>query len=374
MDEMDSYIVHPFLLGLKEKLEELKQDVILTADELRYIALAKTTYFVIETQTEPFLECLLRRLLRQLFDTELLGYDKALELLREDLNDPSKGRRHKFLLDILEEKNLIPKEQWEEKVKRDVERQFNDRLNCGGYAFEIDYAIFNRCDDFDKTISELLNRIPFIRLLGDVPIGNDEYLVLYRWHKSGAHHFEKVYNDGIIKGKNNSEPVCQFSGWGVLKDSPEAVFAVKKNHPMYLEDIGNMPYFYINGNLGMNFEETVQQAIKNQKPSFEYHNHFYEIQINENGEAYVYSRGRVIAYVLIIDEECEVEIMEGEENYVSNVQPPIQLHIENGNLQLDGYTTCIGSTQVVSLDPVRYVDVKLDTNPFVLKDQKELSF
>ena len=83
----------------------------------------------------------------------------------------------------------------------------------------------------------------------------------------------------------------------------------------------------------MNFEQTVQQAVQEQKNSFEYHNHSYSFKKGENEMVFLCSEGRIIADVFIEDGDCDVDIRMGEERYVSNTQPTQPLQIKDGKLQ-----------------------------------------
>ena len=54
------------------------------------------------------------------------------------------------------------------------------KINCGGYALEVYGRIIPRRNYFDKSVSNLLDFFPFIRLLGNTELLDDEYIVKYR--------------------------------------------------------------------------------------------------------------------------------------------------------------------------------------------------
>lgn len=113
---------------------------------------------------------------------------------------------------------------------------FNQRINCGGYALEIDKCVFPTCqENFSQSVSSILEKFSFVRLLGDKPLEEDEYLVIYRAPKgkNTGHHFIRVDSNAIVKEKEGCGEPRIFENWGDLEDGMEALFAVKKEHKMF---------------------------------------------------------------------------------------------------------------------------------------------
>lgn len=309
-----------------ESLNLMKQDIGLTDEEEMYI-MYEDSQFCAHGKIDSISEILLRRKLREFLD-EFIGLSKTIEMLKEE----PQTRENQYLYRLITGEIFKSEEEWQKRIEEEAEKGFNQRINCGGYALELDACVFNYSADFEKAVSELLDKIPFIRLLGDRKLSDDEYLVLWKVHEGGGQHFVKVQEDGTIMGKNGCAPVKLFKGWPEsLKDCPEAVFAVKKEHDIHLYN--EFSYIDINGKSGKNFEETAQQAIQNQSNSFEYHNHSYYFKKDEAGNVYICSDGRVIADAFIENGECLVDIAEGEKRYVSNTQPPVPLCIKDGKIQ-----------------------------------------
>ena len=39
-----------------------------------------------------------------------------------------------------------------ERLEEEADKWFDQRINCGGYALEIDTCVFNNCHDFEKAV------------------------------------------------------------------------------------------------------------------------------------------------------------------------------------------------------------------------------
>ena len=215
--------------------------------------------------------------------------------------------------------------------------RFHDRINCGGYALEIDNCFFPNGERFSNYVSSLLNKFNFIRLLGDEPLHDDEYLVFYRFidfeknkGENHGHHFVKVEKDGTVVEKFGAGRPMIFNGWDErYKDSPEVVFAVKENHDHYFDSRGELTEF----RNGLDFEETVSKAIIEKNNSFSYHSHNYKLKINKNGEVIIVDKNdNKVAEVLTDGEETAVQIIDGKEDYVENLRGPVTPIIEEGKL------------------------------------------
>ena len=213
----------------------------------------------------------------------------------------------------------------------DIETLFNQRINCGGYALKVDACIFSKNGSFEKAVSSILDTFPFVRLLGDSNLQDDEYLVLYRKGENKGHHFIRIEDDGTVTEKFEANSPQKFNGWGNLSDSPEAVFAVKKEHDI------NFPEgtIIIPKETSMDFEETVINAINNRQNSFAYHNHNYNLKKSNAGFIYIFSSSTLIAKMLLDDKSFDIEIEPDKKDFVRNTKPSIPIVIENGVLQKD---------------------------------------
>ena len=291
-----------------ESLNEMKKDIKLTEEEERYI-IYKNTKYCCDNKISPISQVLLRRKLIEFFK-EYMGIDKSIEMLKKESKFSISQKE--YIYELLTGGFFKSEEQLQNKLEEEAEILFNQRINCGGYALELDTRIFNFSNDFEKAVSELLQKVPFIRLLGDKKLTDDEYLVIWKVHEGGGHHFVKIQEDGTVVEKDGGGPIKIFSGWSQSLDGcQEAVFAVKKEHNMYLSE-DEFKTITISGEEGLNFEETTQQAIQIQSNSFEYHNHSYYFKKDEDGNVYICSEGRIIADAFIEDGQCLVDIMEAE--------------------------------------------------------------
>ncbi len=81
-----------------------------------------------------------------------------------------------------------------------------------------------------------------MRLQDKSTLSPDEYRVLYRHQEGGfLHHFVKEENGKLIE-KDGSGPVRPFEEWpDSLKNAPEAVLVVDRNHDIELFDKNGLP-------------------------------------------------------------------------------------------------------------------------------------
>ena len=314
-----------------ESLNNMKKDIQLTEEEERYLIYEGIKEDYDNYRISPILQVLLRRKLIE-FLKKYLEIDKANEMLKKESKIPI--RQKEYIYELITGGFFKSQEQLKERIEKQTELWFNDRINCGGYALELDTCVFNHSNDFEKAVSELLKKVPFIRLLGDKKLADDEYLVIWKVHEGGGHHFIKVQEDGTVIEKDGCDPIKMFSGWSQsLEGCPEVVFAVKKEHNMYLtEDEDEFKLVTVTGEDGQNFEESAQQAIREQSNSFEYHNHLYYFKKDDDGSVYICSEGRIVADAFIEGEQCLVDILESEKRYVSNTQPLVPLCIKDGKI------------------------------------------
>lgn len=164
--------------------------------------------------------------------------------------------------------------------------------NCGGYALQIPICIFSNTKlTFEEDVLRILELYPFVRLLGDSQLADDEYIVEYRAGKRG-HHFIRVDENGVATEKHESELPQLFAGWGTLKNDEEAVFAVKKQEAR-TEEMKQLPQcnvdMFLNDNIYyINLEEGTRQLVKrkaNKPVTFE---DVLKSAYNENNKSFLY--------------------------------------------------------------------------------------
>ena len=246
--------------------------------------------------------------------------------------------------DNIEEWGDFDKSYYEHCIK-DVTRvaltNANQRINCGGYALKFDGCLFPNGDTFAGYVSSLLDRYDFIRLLGDKPLQDDEYLVFYRIsefeennEKNEGHHFVRVDSDGLVVDKCGGLTPRIFPGWNERYiDSPEAVFAVKKEHDDLFEKTGILRGESSFLDKGLDFEGAVSKAISEENNIFEYHCHTFKLKKSTDEDIFVTKEdGEIVAEVLTDGVDIAVGIKEGKEDYVENYSGPVKPIIENGRL------------------------------------------
>ena len=129
-----------------------------------------------------------------------------------------------------------------EKIRELFEHDFNFGMNCGGFALEIFGCLFTYTKSLDDAVELILETFPFVRLDDDEDLAPNEYRVLYRHQEGGfSHHFVKEENGKLIE-KTDSSPIQDFKEWpDILKDAPEAVLIVDKNHDIQMVDEDGFP-------------------------------------------------------------------------------------------------------------------------------------
>ena len=102
--------------------------------------------------------------------------------------------------------------------------------NCGGYALEIPICIWPVPNyTFEEKVLRIMNLYPFVRLLSNSKLKENEYIVIYR-AKGNGHHFIKINNHSEVLEKESAKLPQKFTGWGALQNAPQAVFAVLKQN------------------------------------------------------------------------------------------------------------------------------------------------
>lgn len=328
-------------------LKKMYENIDFTEDESKYIQL-KDMRSILDTSSakNALVEVILRRKLLEVFGKEEVS--KMLMLISDKSFD---GKQH--IMQLMSDNPFSGKvqERWEREIYKIVEHSFNAKINCGGYAFKIDQCFFTptsrRENEEEKivkedarVISSYLEKFSFIRLLGDTKLEDDEYIVIYRaqaGHACEERHFIRVERDGTITEKDGNGPIRKFEKWdSAFQDGDkiiEIIFAVKENHPMF-----GYTTEYVNDNCdGKNFEQTVEQAVKDKNNTFTYHCKDYSLKKDKKGNVVVCSveekRIVVVADVLLDKKEdenmeCVVMIRDGYnkiiENYEGKVKPVIK--------------------------------------------------
>ena len=217
----------------------------------------------------------------------------------------------------------------------------NKRINCGGYALEIDGVFLPNEDSLSGYVSNILEHYDFIRLLGDEPLHDDEYLVFYRFFKysendgnNKGHHFIKVNSDGLVVEKCGNEPVRIFEGWDErYNESPEVAFAVRKDHDFEIGNVLDSDSNIIRLEKGLDFEGSIFKAILQKNNQVNYHGHSFRLKKSSNEELFVISEtGSIVAEVVIDGEDTKVVITEGQEDYIENFSGFVKPIIRNGRL------------------------------------------
>ena len=84
-----------------------------------------------------------------------------------------------------------------------LEHYMNQCQNCGGYALQIPICIFSGNDyTFEEQVLRITELYPFVRLLSDSELKNEEYKVIFRAGKTG-HHFIRIV-EKLLKPSNQN--------------------------------------------------------------------------------------------------------------------------------------------------------------------------
>lgn len=308
-----------------KNIQKVMKNTELSDEEFAFIGLSELSgiwrekYMFLESKDIATFDVLLRRKVISDFGEEALKTFGEILNQYGGYNPYEKAHYAQLFSECPFGKDTI--EEYRKHFQDQVLNAFNMRINCGGYALRIDQCVFPRYQkDFGESVSYLLQVFPFIRLLGDKPLEDDEYLVLYKAPpgENVGHHFARIDSDGVIREKNGSSPVQEFKGWCDEWDGwPEAVFAVKKSHKMF--DYSNEEIDR-NDIRGLNFEETVEEAIRQKVHTFDYHCHTFKFKAINAEEVAVFSDdGKLIANVITDNGECVVEVKPQNVEYVENL-------------------------------------------------------
>ena len=311
-----------------EDLMNLKRKIELNKSEKEYIEYEYEADYLKGDNIKAIIEVLIRRMLSEKIKmADLTGVDKLIE---EEFKENIYVNKYLHIISLVSGKLFEESEdKFSKMVSYRVEENFNFYINCGGYALEVDTCIFpaeNDGNNFERSVSSILELFPFVRLLGDTKLQEDEYLVLFRASKNG-HHFIKQVDDGTFVEKEGGHAPKKFVKWSEsFENSQEAEFAVKKDHDIeYFDKYGSI---IIPIETAKNFEETVIHTIQNMQNTFEYHNHTFQLKKSDEGIIYVCSMGKIVAQVLIDDKDYDIEIKKEYKEYISNAKPT-EIMIEN---------------------------------------------
>lgn len=323
-----------------KKLLERYKDYNFSQEELEYIYLVELTktwrgYHEFEVgRKHAIVDILLRKTIIEEFGEDTI--EAFIDIMKNRIPHTSRYMptiNHYMQLFSEHPYGEDNKKKLEDAIEKSAIYFFKDRINCGGYALKIDSCVFPTYQsNINQSISTFLERFPFIRLLGDTKLKEDEYLVIYRAPegKNTGHHFIRVDSDGTVREKDgNGEPRI-FNGWSEsLQDAKEVLFAVKKEHKMFGYD------YKINHDdiQGLDFEGCFGQAIRNRQNTFLYHNQKYFLKRTSEGDIVVINEnGEIVADGLEVNNEYIVEIRDEKRKYVDNISRGPKPVIINGKL------------------------------------------
>ena len=191
-----------------------------------------------------------------------------------------------------------------------LEHYMKQIQNCGGYALQIPICIFSGDNyTFEEKVLRITELYPFVRLLSDTKLKEDEYVVIFRAGKTG-HHFIRIDEKGKATDKNECDLPENFQGWGNLEHTPEAVFAVVRqecrhksirdlpqcNRNMFLnedayyqtEEDGYKDIIKKKASKPVTFEDKLRDAYNNKTSSFIYQGKTFYLKINKNDSEIIY--------------------------------------------------------------------------------------
>lgn len=191
-----------------------------------------------------------------------------------------------------------------------LEHYMKQIQNCGGYALQIPICIFSGVNyTFEEQVLRIIELYPFVRLLSDTELKEEEYVVIFRSGKTG-HHFIRIDENGHTTDKHEGNLPGDFQGWGTLEHDPEAVFAVVKQE-YRSEAIKNLPqcnrdmflnedaYYKIEedgykdirkkeATKPITFRDVLQDTYNNRTSSFTYQGKTFYLKVNKNDPEVIY--------------------------------------------------------------------------------------
>ncbi len=225
--------------------------------------------------------------------------------------------------------------------------------NCGGYALEIPVCIWPPIENytFEEMVLRIMELYPFVRLLSNSQLKENEYIVMYRAQGDG-HHFIKLNDKGEAMEKYSAELPQKFDGWvKKYKSAPEAVLAVIK--PDYRDDkIKKLPqcnnnivldrdyyeYTKQNGYTDImfrdakkpaTFKRTLIEAYNNKSSTFIYNNKEFYLVTDEDDKELIYicDKSDIFGTVCTDGETFIIELHDKKKNLVFGFEaiPPINI-------------------------------------------------
>jgi hypothetical protein len=314
-----------------------------TDDEKRYIKYTKLTktwngeFSHSFSETYAILDVLFKYNLRSEVD---LVFSQKRQSIMEDssLDDVDKKARLAELekqriseLEYIDKRFplLVDEQQYRDTLHSSALSTFDNSVNCGSYALEIDQPIYPfGYTDVNKNVSCILNNFPFVRLLGDSQLKDDEYMVLYKANSAGyGHHFVKVDETGKLTEKDGSKPVGDFTDWSKNLDSDVAVFAVKKKHNNFGYHQNDIRQY---STKDVCFSDSLSRAIAARQNFFSYRGTKYSLKKDEHGAIIVVANGQLVATSLKDKDHLSLTFAEGQEARINKLSPKNPLQIVNG--------------------------------------------
>lgn len=225
--------------------------------------------------------------------------------------------------------------------------------NCGGYALQIPICIFAGCNyTFEEQVLRITELYPFVRLLSDTELKEDEYVVMFRSGKTG-HHFIRIDENGNATDKHECNLPGNFQGWGTLEHDSEAVFAVVKQE-YRSEEIKNLPqcnrdmflnedaYYKIEEDgykdirkkkaaKPITFSDRLQDAYNNKISSFIYQGKTFYLKINKNDSELIYicDDTEILGELCTDGNEFIIELNDKKKNKIFGYEPSKPLEIKD---------------------------------------------
>lgn len=233
-----------------------------------------------------------------------------------------------------------------------LEHYMKQIQNCGGYALQIPICIFSGNNyTFEEQVLRIIELYPFVRLLSDTELKEEEYVVIFRSGKTG-HHFIRIDENGNATDKHECNLPGSFQGWGTLEHDSEAVFAVVKQE-YRSETIKNLPqcnkdmfldqdaYYEIakdgyqdirrkKATKPMTFRDVLQEAYNNKTSSFLYQGKTFYLKINKNDSEIIYicNDTEILGEFCTDGDEFVIELNNKKKNKIFSYEPSKTLKIK----------------------------------------------
>ena len=233
-----------------------------------------------------------------------------------------------------------------------LEHYMKQIQNCGGYALQIPICIFSGGNyTFEEQVLRITELYPFVRLLSDTELKEDEYVVIFRSGKTG-HHFIRIDENGNATDKHECNLPGNFQGWGTLEHAPEAVFAVVKqeyrseaikdlpqcNRDMFLnedayykiEEDGYKSIRKKKAAKPITFRDRLQNAYNNRTSSFPYQGKTFYLKINKDDSELIYicDDAEILGELCTDGNEFIIELNDKKKNKIFGYDPSKPLEIK----------------------------------------------